>query len=74
MAERNEIGRPLGGGDRRDPRDAKDVALFASPERMRASVAGCIAIRPPARASRLVTPLSATSTMAACPLASKWVK
>ena len=48
--------------------------LRAPPLRMSSSVAGSMEIRPPARAMRLVTTLSATSTMCACPAASKWVK
>src|SRR3989442_15379652 len=46
----------------------------AEPARISASVSGRIAIRPPARASRRVISLPATSTMCACPAASKWVK
>ena len=37
----------------------------ADPARIEANVAGCITMRPPARATRLVTSLAATSTICA---------
>ena len=68
MAQRNEVGRALGGGDRRDARDPQHVALFrvaGADERQRSRAASTM--RPPARAMRRVTSLPPTSTMCACP-------
>ena len=75
MAQRDELGGALRGLDRRDARDAQHVALCSRRRRgsARASRAAST-MRPPARATRLVTSLAATSTMCACPPASKWVK
>src|SRR3569832_471507 len=48
--------------------------FFAVPDSIRASVAGCISMRPAATAIRWVAVLPATSTMWAWPWASKWVR
>jgi hypothetical protein len=48
--------------------------FLLSPARMRARVAGCITMRPSARATRRVSDLAETSTMWAWPWASKWVR
>ena len=47
--------------------------FLAAPASIRASVAGCISMRPLATAMRCVAALVATSTMWAWPWASKWV-
>src|ERR1700693_2984691 len=46
----------------------------AVPARISARVSKRMTMRPPARATRLLTSFPATSTMCACPDASKWVK
>jgi dolichyl-phosphate-mannose--protein O-mannosyl transferase len=48
--------------------------FLAVPLRMMASVSGFMRIEPVARAMRWVSALAPTSTMWACPVASKWVR
>ena len=49
------------------------VGLLVRPAAILLSVAGSMRMRPPARATRRVSPLPATSTMLARPRASMWV-
>ena len=48
--------------------------FLALPDAIIASVSGCIAMVPVARAMRCVSALAATSTMCAWPCSSKWVR
>ncbi len=66
MRERDQLGRALGRLDRGDARDAENVALAGACRRGSAPVfPAASAIRPAARATRLVTSLPPTSTMCA---------
>src|SRR6185295_19446573 len=47
--------------------------FLASPASICCNVAGCMRIRPEARATRCVSFFPATSTISACPAESKWV-
>ena len=75
MAERDQVGGPLGGHDAGDLGDGAHVALLACAGRAPAPAsAASSAPGPSATASRAVAGLAETSTIRARPSASRWVR